>query len=111
MRKIFLGSFVVVSILCINNANAECPLTISHDDARAIANGERNPFMSIYEPVGDMKDMVVKKGLSKAYTEPRLISAVRAPRHRLVCSYTYEGKLSKKPYTFSINIPESSLVE
>lgn len=107
MRKILFGSFIVIACLSINNARAECPPTITHDDARAIAYGEQNPFMSIYEPVGDMKDMVVKKGLSKGYTDPHLVNTQEAVGDRLVCTYAYEGKLTGRSYTFKINIPDA----
>lgn len=65
MGKILFGSFMLISCLGINNASAECPPTITHDDARAIVNGENNPFMGTHEPVGDMKERVVK-GLHKS---------------------------------------------
>ena len=107
MGKILFGSLMLITCLSINNVSAECPPTITHDDARAIANGERNPFMNIYEPVGDMKEMVVKKGLSKGYTNPTLINTDKAAGDRLICAYAYEGKLSKKSYIFRINIPEA----
>ncbi|MDP1723918.1 MAG: hypothetical protein Q8L85_04375 [Alphaproteobacteria bacterium] len=107
MGKILFGSLILITCLSINNASAECPPTITHDDARAIANGENNPFMGIYEPVGDMKEMVVKKGLSKGYTNPHLVNSAEAVGDRLVCTYTYEGKLTGRSYTFKINIPDA----
>lgn len=112
MKKII---FLSVSLLSIgfSNVYAECPDKISHDEARMIANGEKHSFLiGRYEAVGNMKEMVVKKGTSSLYTEPRLIREQTDPTNgRLTCTYSYEGKATKgslgRTWDFSISIPKN----
>ena len=109
--KSFISISFAALITCFSNAYAECPDTISHDEARMIANGEKHSFLiSQYEPIGNMKDMVVKKGLSSLYTVPKLTEQKADTGDRWLCSYSYTGKVTKgkadRVWNFSISIPK-----
>ncbi|MDP1724662.1 MAG: hypothetical protein Q8L85_08180 [Alphaproteobacteria bacterium] len=114
MRKLNLVFFAMSSFFFVNNVNAACPSTITHDEARAIANGEKDkltdPMYKHFAPVGNMKDNVVKKGTSSAYTMPHLTNSEEIPVPgggvRLKCTYGYDGKITKRSWTFQIDIPK-----
>ncbi|MBA4749471.1 MAG: hypothetical protein H2057_02505 [Alphaproteobacteria bacterium] len=99
---------LLVSLLISGVLKAECPPELSHDEARMIANGEKySELIRQFEPLGDMKNNVVKKGTSKLYTTPTLISQEEdtVPLN-WKCTYQYNGKATKRQWQFSISIPK-----
>lgn len=105
IRKI---NIILCGIMVVSGmAYAECPGLISHDEARLIAQGEKNSsLLSQYEPI-DMKN-IVKKGTSKAYTGPKLIlQQDLGIDNRWKCIYEYQGKVTKNNWQFSFSIPKN----
>ena len=102
-----LGAVTFLSSSAISYA--ECPYRITHDELRLIAKAEKENLSTLitqYEPV-DMKN-IVKKGMSKAYTEPALVSEKPSQDepHRLLCTYEFSGKVTKRTYQVSFTIPK-----
>ncbi|MCE2950770.1 MAG: hypothetical protein ACK5TR_06445 [Alphaproteobacteria bacterium] len=107
----YMKHTLFASLLISGALKAECPQELSHDEARMIANGEKySELIRQFEPLGDMKSNVVKKGTSKLYTTPTLISQQEdTVPSKWKCTYQYNGKATKREWQFSISIPKLSI--